>query len=393
MDKTYIMKTHLIALFLCFLGLNLSGQIRFERAYFIDNQGNKTECLIKNSDWHDNPNSFVYRSTETARTNSASLETVQEFGVYNFSKYIRAKVDIDRSSGEISKMDYFGNAVFHSEELFLKVLIEGEVSLYQYSDGDLNLFFYQTPSQGIRQLVYKRYIVDQNTIASNVEFREQLAEAKCAQARPEVLQELKYYKSELIKYVIAYHQCKGLSFTNYDGKIKRDLFNVRVTSGLSFSDFIFVGVDGFSQKATPRLGLDLEFVLPFNKSKWAFFVEPNLQSFFATESIRSELTSINYRALEVPAGLRHYFFITEDLRFSLSAAYAFELSFNSAMNRIDGRQYELSGGNVFAGGAGMSYKKFSAELRWYEKKDLLRLYPFLESDLSKVALVLGWKLW
>ena len=387
------MKTCLALLFLSLFVLNLSGQIRFERAYFIDNQGNKTECLIKNSDWNDNPNSFVYRATETTRTNSASIETVQEFGVYNFSKYIRAKVDIDRSSGDISKMDYFGNAVFHSEELFLKVLIEGAMSLYQYTDGDLNLFFYQTPTQGIRQLVYKKYIVDQNTIASNVEFREQLAGAKCAQARPELLQELKYYKTELVKYLIAYHQCQGLSFTNYDGKIKRDLFNVRVTTGLSFSDFVFVGVDGFSQKATPRLGLDLEFVLPFNKSKWAFFVEPNLQSFFATESIRSELTSINYRALEVPTGLRHYFFITEDLRFSLSAAYAFELSFNSAMNRIDGRKYDLSGGNVFAGGAGMSYKKFSAELRWYEKKDLLRLYPFLESDLSKVALVLGWKLW
>ncbi len=387
------MKTHLIALFLCFLGLNLSGQIRFERAYFIDNQGNKTECLIKNSDWHDNPNSFVYRKTDTERTHSASIENVQEFGVYNFSKYIRAKVDIDRSSSDIGKMDYFGNAVFHSEELFLKVLIEGTVSLFQYTDGELNLFFFQTPGQGIRQLVYKKYIVDQNTIASNVEFREQLAAAKCAQARPEVLQELKYYKSELVKYLIAYHQCQGLSFTNYDGKIKRDLFNLRATTGLSFSDFVFTGVDGFSQRAAPRLGLDLEFVLPFNKSKWAFFVEPNLQSFFATESIRNDLTSINYRALEVPAGLRHYFFITEDLRFSLSAAYAFELSFNSAMNRIDGRQYELSGGNVFAGGAGMSYKKFSAELRWYEKKDLLRLYPFLESDFSKVALVLGWKLW
>ena len=387
------MKTCLALLFLSLFVLNLSGQIRFERAYFIDNQGNKTECLIKNSDWNDNPNSFVYRATETTRTNSASIETVQEFGVYNFSKYIRAKVDIDRSSGDISKMDYFGNAVFHSEELFLKVLIEGAMSLYQYTDGDLNLFFYQTPTQGIRQLVYKKYIVDQNTIASNVEFREQLAGAKCAQARPELLQELKYYKTELVKYLIAYHQCQGLSFTNYDGKIKRDLFNLRVTTGLSFSDFVFVGVDGFSQRATPRLGLDLEFVLPFNKSKWAFFVEPNLQSFFATESIRNDLTSINYRALEVPTGLRHYFFITEDLRFSLSAAYAFELSFNSAMNRIDGRQYELSGGNVLAGGAGMSYKKFSAELRWYEKKDLLRLYPFLESDFSKVALVLGWKLW
>lgn len=384
----------ILLLHLILIVVQLSAQIRFERAYFINNEGKKTECWIKNSDWHDNPNSFVYRLSEEGTNVVASRENIQEFGIYNFSKYIRAKVDIDRSSGDMSKMDYFGNAVFHQEELFLKVLLEGEATLYQYNDGDLNLFFFQTPSQGIRQLVYKKYIVDQNTIASNVEFRTQLSEQlKCAPERPGDKDLVNYYKSELLKYFSAYHQCKNLPFTNYDAKVKRDLFNLRVTSGLSFSDFIFVGVDGFAQKATPRLGLDLEFVLPFNKSKWAFWMEPNLQSFFATESIRNDLTSINYRALELPVGLRHYFYLSEDLRFSLSAAYAFELGFNSAMNRIDGQKYDLNGGNVFAGGAGMAYKKFSAELRWYDKKDLLRNYPFLKSKLSKVSLVLGWKLW
>lgn len=384
----------ILLLHLILIVVQLSAQIRFERAYFINNEGQKTECWIKNSDWHDNPNSFVYRLSEEGSNVVASRENIQEFGIYNFSKYIRAKVDIDRSSGDMSKMDYFGNSVFHQEELFLKVLLEGEATLYQYTDGDLNLFFFQTSTQGIRQLVYKKYIVDQNTIASNVEFRTQLGEQlKCAPERPGDKDLVNYYKSELLKYFSAYHQCKNLPFTNYDAKVKRDLFNLRVTSGLSFSDFIFAGVDGFAQKATPRLGLDLEFVLPFNKSKWAFWMEPNLQSFFATESIRNDLTSINYRALELPVGLRHYFYLSEDLRFSLSMAYAFELGFNSAMNRIDGQKYDLNGGNVFAGGAGMVYKKFSMELRWYDKKDLLRNYPFLESKLSKVSLVLGWKLW
>lgn len=388
------MKAKLLLIYLYLWCAYSSAQIRFERAYFINNEGEKTECWIKNLDWHDNPNSFVYRLAEEGTNTVASSEHIQEFGIYNFSKYIRAKVDIDRSSGDMSKMDYFGNAVFHQEELFLKVLLEGEATLYQYTDGDLNLFFFQTPTQGIQQLVYKKYIVDPNTIASNVAFRTQLAEQlTCGQDRPGQKQELNYFKSDMVKYFSVYHQCKNLPFINYDAKVKRDLFNLRVTSGLSFSDFIFVGVDGFAQKATPRLGLDLEFVLPFNKNKWAFWVEPNLQSFFATESIRNDLTSINYRALELPLGLRHYFYLSEDLRFSLSAAYAFEFSFNSAMNRIDGQKYDLNGGNVFAGGAGMVYKKFSTELRWYDKKDLLRNYPFLDSELSKVALVLGWKLW
>jgi len=388
------MKKTLVALF-WIVGIfeMLDAQIRFERAYFIDNEGKRTECVVKNSDWSNNPNSFGYQSPGSNKTTTASISEVQEFGVYNFSKYIRAKVEMDRSSGNVSKMGYAGNPEFRPEEVFLKVLIEGQATLYSFTDGDLILFFFKTGNGPITQLLFKKYIVDQNTVATNAEFREQLATyVKCPEDRSNALKELDYYKSELIRYFSDYHQCMGLKFLNYEPKVKRDLFNVRITSGLGFSAFAFKGVDGFPQKISPRIGLDAEFVLPFNKNKWAFFVEPNLQAFFSTDAIRGDLSSINYRSLELPVGLRHYFYVTPDLRFSLSSAYAFDFNFKSALSRSDGTKYDLLGGNVFAFGAGMGYKKFNAEMRWYQDRDLLGLYTALESKFSKVALVLGWKI-
>ncbi len=210
---------------------------------------------IKNADWRDNPNSFVYRFAENERSTSASIENVQEFGIYNFSKYIRARVEIDRSSGDISKMDYFGNAVFHTEQLFLKVLIEGEASLYMYEDGDLRLFFFQAPRQDIRQLIYKKYIVDPNTIASNVEFREQLGiHLKCDRERADLSKNLNYYKSELIKYFITYHRCKGLSLLRIT-RLKSNAIcsTSALLRGLVFQLLRLAALMAFRKKSFPAL--------------------------------------------------------------------------------------------------------------------------------------------
>jgi len=37
------------------------SQINFEKGYFIDNLGAKTDCYIKNIDWNLNPDTFDYK--------------------------------------------------------------------------------------------------------------------------------------------------------------------------------------------------------------------------------------------------------------------------------------------------------------------------------------------
>jgi hypothetical protein len=37
------------------------AQITFEKGYFINNSGDRTECFIKNIDWRDNPTKFEYK--------------------------------------------------------------------------------------------------------------------------------------------------------------------------------------------------------------------------------------------------------------------------------------------------------------------------------------------
>ncbi len=114
------MKKLLLALFTLILSVNSSAQINFEKGYFINNSGDKTECLIKNIDWKNNPTEFLYKLLENDTPKTATIEMVKEFGINNISKYSRANVNIDRSSEMADKLSTNKSPVFNEEQLFLK---------------------------------------------------------------------------------------------------------------------------------------------------------------------------------------------------------------------------------------------------------------------------------
>lgn len=54
------------------------GQIRFKQGYFIDKQGNKTECFIEDRDWSFAPSTITYRLTESEPGKTIELEKIAE---------------------------------------------------------------------------------------------------------------------------------------------------------------------------------------------------------------------------------------------------------------------------------------------------------------------------
>ena len=55
------MKTKLVALIFLLIAKCSFGQIRYENGYYIDNNNRRTECLIKNVDWGNNPKGFIFK--------------------------------------------------------------------------------------------------------------------------------------------------------------------------------------------------------------------------------------------------------------------------------------------------------------------------------------------
>lgn len=91
------MKKKLTFALIFILSFNIYAQIKFEKGYFIDNNNFKTECLIQNLDWLNNPAKINYKLNESSEASEQSINTIKEFSV-NTTKYIRFSLNIDKSS-------------------------------------------------------------------------------------------------------------------------------------------------------------------------------------------------------------------------------------------------------------------------------------------------------
>lgn len=150
------------------------GQINFEKGYFKDNEGEKTECFIKDNDWLKNPTAFKYKLSENGKIKDAGIDDVKEFSVPGSFKYIRVDVDMDTSSSDINKLSSYRTPLWKHEQLFLKVLVEGKASLFYYYDGEFERFFYSVNDTSIKQLVYKEFLNANGQVVPNNSFIQQL---------------------------------------------------------------------------------------------------------------------------------------------------------------------------------------------------------------------------
>jgi hypothetical protein len=114
------MKEQLFLALLALFCINSYSQIVFENGYFINESNQKIDCLIKNIDWEYNPGKFEYKLLQDDFVRTAEIQDVNEFGIYGVSKYIKAKVKIDRSGNELDKMDYEKNPIFRRKPYSLK---------------------------------------------------------------------------------------------------------------------------------------------------------------------------------------------------------------------------------------------------------------------------------
>ncbi|PKP36594.1 MAG: tRNA modification GTPase [Bacteroidetes bacterium HGW-Bacteroidetes-15] len=383
------------------LGLSISSfsQIIFEKGYFITDSNKKVDCLIKNVDWKNNPIEFEYKLAEDSLENKANINNVKEFGVYNQSKYIRTTVEIDRSKDNINNLNYEANPTFLKEQLFLKVLIEGEASLFSYEDRQLRRYFYNVRNSEIAQLVYKNYKISESKLGENNRFRQQLfIDLKCQNISKEDFETLKHNKKELIRIFKKYNECEDSNYVNFEELKKKDFFNLTIKPGLNLSSLSLhnsilntKNID-FGNELSPRIGLEAEFILPYNKNKWSIIIEPSFQYFKSTNNVNQSVT-VNYTLIEVTAGVRHYFYLNSSSKIFIHGLYAVDYCGNSTIKFDTGSALKVYTANNYAFGAGYMYdNKYSIEFRYYTSRDLLARYPYWTSSYNTISVIFGYNL-
>ncbi len=358
--------------------------------------------MIKDSDWRNNPLKFKYKLGEADEVKEGDISSVTEFAIYERVKYVRANVKIDRSGEELSNLSNSRNPEFSEEQLFLKVVEEGSAALYYYRDPKISRLFYKVNDSPIEQLVHKEYYTADGLVATNTMFRQQLfTHVNCKKSVSVAsIENIRYTEKDLAKYFQKYNECIGYSIPK-QSKEKRDLFNLRITPGFSYSTFNlkdnFYKID-FDKKLTFRVGLQTEFVLPFYRNKWSVIFEPTYQ-YFNSEGNNSsyDLGKIKYSFIEFPVGIRHYFFLNENLKLFVNGLFItnMTLKFNSSLvtGNVPMGYYSiknLDAKDSFGLGAGIENKRISAEIRYCPLRSLTNSKTYTTS-FSRLSLLIGFK--
>lgn len=384
------------------------AQVKFESGYIIDNRGDRKNVLIKNVDWVKNPKEIEVKSdAESKDVKLYSIEDIKEFGINSFSKYIRENVKIDESSFFIGELSNDKAPVYHEQVVFLKVLVEGEANLYLYREGSLLKLFYKTENEAISLLIYKMYKVGEDgKYAYNMTYKAQLSRyLNCSSIAKSDFDKLNYDVKQVSNLFVEYNNCNN-NTAYEDSQIKNKIdINLSLRPRLQSNSLDFSNsLENYStgNKIGFGFGIEGEYILPFNKNKWGFIVEPTYTSF--SETLDNPLqdksnVSINYSLLELPIGIRHYFYLNSKSKLFINAQYVVNFNFNSSIEfkNIDESAYRVldikTNNNTIAFGVGYNYNsKVSAELRYFTNRNLLSNYPYWNSDFKSISFIIGYNL-
>ncbi|KAF0198578.1 MAG: tRNA modification GTPase [Bacteroidetes bacterium] len=388
-------------LFLTFLYVIISiftqAQNTFEKGYYLNDGGQKTEGLIKIQDWRKNPADFQFKASDEAQPVRMTIDSITEFGVTGMSRYIRKKVKIDRSGELIGELSIYREPVFNEEVLFLRMVVEGKHRLYEYiTTNNLKRYFIESDNSAIEQLICKSYLFDNKNVGKNNDFRKQLwLHLRCDDVSMTQVEKAEYEINSLTRLFEKFNQCEHAEFTRYERKARYDNFNLTFRPGLNISTFeiknpvIEDQVVNIGAKAGFQIGCEVEFILPFRKNKWALLVEPGYMLFEAKGSSRWTTADVKYHSVELPVGIRYYLLNGKTSRIFINGSVVLSHSVNSEIFYYYQRFlliHDKVNGSV---GLGYKYKnRFSMEFRTGNQ----RRFEIGSAEYKSISFLLGYSI-
>ena len=392
--------------FVFFSGLWLitAAQMKFIEGYIVTNDHKKTDCLIINSGNAESLMNFEYKLKGNNKIEKIELSKIEEFGVEDEIKCIRALIKIDVSPDRITQLkDTVNSPEWEEGHAYLKILVEGKVaSLYSYFDEGKNLFFYSIGNSPIEPLYYKEYrleitpgIVEKSLL--NNSYQEQLKQYLACGDSDEV-RKVSYSSKDLVKYFINYHICKGTDYTvpkstrmnkaNFRFKFGTNLNRIKLVA----QDYVDASKVTFSLESSFGFGAEAEYLLAFNNYKWSIFAESN---FYSYHTVYSDNTFnslhdgyiIDYKTIEVPIGVNYYLNINQNQRLFLRVAFVPNFILGSSYIAFHSdAHYDFSPASRILFGVGYNYRRLGLEFRYYSTQNITQNIYKRGSAFSQISL-------
>lgn len=276
------MTKKLTLLLLFILTQTAFSQVRFQDGYYITKEGEKIVCQLEMRDWVSWNNTELTVKGDQG-ISKVPIATISEFGVGNEVKFITAITELDSSYNDLRKLDFSPYPKFESKTLLLKVIVEGEYSLYQYLDSNIRKYFYQTQGSPIKQLIFKKYFYESSSrIKENNGYLDQLKAINVCKNNPYLVN----YEYEALKaYFLNLNECSANDVTFFEKSAVNPSFGLGVFGGVNLAAF-----------KVKRLTLQ-EFAT-INTTSATFGVEGNYTLPLITNALRFNL-SVSYSSFDV----------------------------------------------------------------------------------------------
>lgn len=387
-----------LSIFLALISYESRSQVVFESGYFIDNNGVRTECLIENKEWLNNPSRFNYRYANSGAVLKGEINNIKEFGIGSEQKYIRATVQIDRSSSDLDNLSLSRNPEFQEESIFLKVLVEGDANLYSYTDQNLQRFFFSQNGSEIKQLVYKAFYVSSSKTGENNLYKQQLLTTiNCQGVSAAQIKNLKYSTKELKKHFVNHNLCQGEEPILFEKPHQlRSHFTMKGGVNISWVNIERNGSSIANQEIKPGIGyafnLEFEHIMSFNKNKWSFILEPGYNSVNTQIDPLTNYAGLVYNSVTLPLGLRYSMYLDDRVRLMLTALWNFDFAINSNVKLESGSEYLIKRNSHLSLGLGFKLKKFVFESSFHPGYDILAQYAVTGMIKTDLRFSLGYTL-
>jgi hypothetical protein len=396
------MKRILLALLIAISCLSGYTQVKFDSGYFVANDGRKTVCLIKNYDWKYNPTEIIYKQTENADVQKATITDVREFGVFNFSRYERYELDIDTSADQLEGATTNAAPEFKRETVFLKVLVQGKATLYTWWADNLVRYFVKTDTGSPKQLLHKIYYgsAEQTSLVENNLFRNQLVGALAGSDLSEKdFTGLSYNDKSLMRIFERYNKTQHTATETFVRKNNEKRFNLNLRVGADLSGLTMEQTyygdskTNLDNKISVTAGLEGEFIMGFNRNKWAVIVGSAYGSYKSNPDATGAAAGADYKMLESNVGMREYFFLDKKSKLFATLLGIYDAPIGSGSVYYGYNTLDYTGRLALGLSAGYKYaEKCSIELKYTYRRGILDNYEFIQGRLHTTSLVFGYTL-
>ncbi|WP_299361115.1 hypothetical protein [Winogradskyella sp.] len=367
-----MMKKFLFLLLLSFVYVG-SSQVSFQQGYIIDNTGKKVQCYIQNKDWKRNPTSVTYKTDKSSPEEILTINQIKEFKINDTDHFYKQHKITKQLVGPLFEEMQLSNSF-----VLLRVLVDGESSLYEIHNKGKYFFFYEK-DDGLVFLDYKKTIDENNRVRENAPFKRQLFDNfKCDDFILEDYSNLRYNSTNLSDFFTDYNKCKGEEYTNLHDQRTKPKISLKLKGGLNInsnqintnaSSYVlsysgpppfsinpveeeivrtFGGEEDYGDNTNHlSFGMELEVRLPFDQNNWSVFLAPNYQnvsdmnssSSFSESNVADFeiISNLSYSFFQIPIGLRRYFDINNKLEIYAHIAYTQNrvLSFDQSSQLIE----------------------------------------------------------